>query len=338
MKLLSKHLPAQMNERAYLSKNIFSPKLEIIATRDGYGDAVTEAGKKNTDIVVLAADLTDSTRSNGFEEAFPDRFIEVGVAEQNMAGIAAGLALEGKTPFIASYATFSPGRNWDQIRVSVCYSKTNVKIIGAHAGLSVGPDGATHQALEDIAITRVLPNMTVLCPADYEESKKATLAAIKHKGPVYIRLAREKTAAFTTDKTPFEIGKALTLIEGKDVTIFSAGPILYEALKASQELSLKHGISCEVINLASIKPLDKKAIIESAKKTRKVVTVEEHQVHGGIGSAVAEVLSQEYPVPMKIIGVEDTFGESGTYEELWEKYGINDAHIVNEVRDFLGKH
>lgn len=326
-----------MNEKAYLSKDIFSPNLEIIATRDGYGDAVTEAGKKNESIVVLSADLTNSTRSDSFKKAFPDRFIEVGVAEQNMAGIAAGLAISGKTPFIASYATFSPGRNWGQVRISICYSKANVKIIGAHAGLSVGPDGATHQALEDIAITRVLPNMVVLSPADYEEAKKATLAAIKHKGPVYIRLAREKTASFTTKKTPFEIGKALILMEGRDVTLISAGPILYEALKAAQELKMKHGISCEVINLASIKPLDKKAIIKSAKKTGRVVTVEEHQVYGGIGGAVAEVLSQENPVPMKIIGVEDTFGESGKFTELWDKYGLSSEHIVNEIRNFVHK-
>ena len=326
-----------MNEKAYLSKDIFSPNLEIIATRDGYGDAVTEAGKKNKSIVVLSADLTNSTRCDSFKKAFPDRFIEVGIAEQNMAGIAAGLAISGKTPFIASYATFSPGRNWDQVRVSICYSKANVKIIGAHAGLSVGPDGATHQALEDIAITRVLPNMVVLSPADYEEEKKATLAAIKHEGPVYIRLAREKTASFTTKNTPFKIGEALTLIEGKDVTIISAGPILYEALKAAQELKMKHGISCEVINLATIKPLDKKAIIKSAKKTGRVVTVEEHQVHGGIGGAVAEVLSQENPVPMKIIGVEDKFGESGKFTELWEKYGLSSEHIVNEIRSFVHK-
>jgi transketolase len=326
-----------MNEKIHLSKDIFTSKLEMTATRDGYGDGVVEAGKENEDVIVLAADLTDSTRSNKFEEAFNERFIEVGVAEQNMAGIAAGLALSGKIPFIASYATFNPGRNWEQIRVSVCYSNANVKVVGAHAGLSVGPDGATHQALEDIAITRVLPNMTVLCPADYQEAKKATIAAAKHKGPIYLRTAREATAAFTTEKTPFEIGKAQILMEGKDLTIISAGPILYEAMKAAQELKLKRDITCDVINLSTIKPLDEKTILESVSKTRKVVTVEEHQINGGIGGAISELLSQKLPVPMKIIGVEDTFGESGKYNELWEKYGIDSQNIMNEIRDFIGK-
>lgn len=326
-----------MNKPAHLSKDIFTSKIELIPTRDGYGDGVVEAGKDNDDIVILSADLTDSTRSNGFEEAFPKRFIEIGVAEQNMAGIGAGLALSGKIPFIASYATFSPGRNWDQIRVSICYSNANVKIVGAHAGLSVGPDGATHQALEDIAITRVLPNMTVLVPSDYEEARKATIAAAKHKGPVYLRLARAESAAFTTKETKFEIGKAQVFMEGKDLTIISAGPILYEAMKAAQELGLKYGISCEVINMATIKPLDKNTIMKSAEKTRMVMTVEEHQIHGGLGGAIAEVLAQNSQVPLKIIGVEDTFGESGEYKKLWEKYGLSSDHIVNEVRDFVSK-
>lgn len=326
-----------MNEKAHLSEDIFTSKLELIATRDGYGDGVVEAGEENKDIVVLTADLTDSTRSTGFEESFSERFIEVGIAEQNMAGIAAGLALSGKIPFIASYATFSPGRNWEQVRIAICYSKANVKIVGAHAGLSVGPDGATHQALEDIALTRVLPNMVVLCPADYQEAKKATIAAAKHTGPTYIRLAKEKTAAFTTEKTPFEIGKALILMEGKDVTIISTGPILYEALKAAQELTMKRGISCEVINLSTIKPLDEETILESVRKTGRVVTVEEHQRIGGLGGAISELLSQRLPVPMKIIGVEDSFGESGKYDELWEKYGISSQHIKNEIRGFVGR-
>lgn len=326
-----------MNEKAYLSEDIFTSKLKKIATRDGYGDGVVEAGKKNKDVVVLSADLTDSTRSDSFKKQFPERFIEVGIAEQNMAGIAAGLALSGKVPFIASYATFSPGGNWDQVRVSICYSKANVKIVGSHTGLSAGPDGATHQALEDIALTRVLPNLTVLYPADYEEAKKATIAAAKHQGPVYLRLAKVETAAFTTPKTPFEIGKAQVLMEGKDFTLISAGPILYEVMKAAQELKLKRGISCEVINLATIKPLDNKTILKSVEKTRKVVTVEEHQIYGGLGGAISELLSQKLPVPIKIIGVEDTFGESGNYEELWEKYGLNTQHIVNEVRNFAGK-
>lgn len=326
-----------LNNEAKLHKDIFTTKLEKVATRTGYGDGVVEAGEKDENVVVLCADLTDSTKSTKFEETFPKRFIEVGVAEQNMAGIGAGMALSGKIPFIASYATFSPGRNWDQIRVSICYSKANVKILGAHAGLSVGPDGATHQALEDIAITRVLPNLVVLNPTDYEEAKKATIAAAEYEGPVYIRLAREKTPVFTTPETPFEIGKAQVLRSGKDLTIISSGPVLYEALQAAHELDIRHGINCEVINLATIKPLDKETILSSAEKTRRVITVEEHQVNGGVGGAVAELLAQELPIPMKIIGVEDTFGESGQFEELWEKYGISAHHIEVEIKNFMHK-
>ena len=324
-----------------LSENIFTSKLEKTATRDGYGDGVVEAGEKDENVVVLSADVTESTRSNKFEEKFPQRFIQTGVAEQNMAGIAAGLALSGKIPFIASYAVFNPGRNWDQIRVSICYSNLNVKIIGSHSGFSDGGDGGTHQALEDIAIMRVLPNMTVLVPADYEEARKAAIAAAKHTGPVYIRTAREKTPVFTTKKTPFKIGEARVFMEGRDVTIISCGPILYEAMKAARELKLKHNISCEVINASTIKPLDKKTILKSAQKTGRVVTVEEHQVFGGLGSAVAEVVAQESspqkPIRMKIIGVEAPFGESGTVEELLEKYGISSTNIVLEVKNFFHK-
>lgn len=326
-----------MNEAIHLSKEIFSAKIKLEPTRNGYGDGVVLAGKSDPNVVVLCADLTESTRSEDFKKQFPERFIEVGVAEQNMAGISAGLAIGGKVPFMASYATFSPGRNWDQIRVSICYSENNVKIIGAHAGLSVGPDGATHQALEDIAITRVLPNLVVISPCDYEEAKKATIAAAKYVGPVYIRLAREKTPVFTTPQTPFEIGKANILMEGRDITLISTGPIVYETLKASQELKLKYGISCEVINVSTIKPLDEKTILNSARKTGKVVTVEEHQIYGGLGGAVAELLSQKLPTPMKIMGIENTFGESGQYIELLEKYGISDNHIVNETRNFMSK-
>lgn len=318
-----------------LHKDIFTSKLDEVATRDGYGDGVVEAAQANSDVVVLCADLTESTRSEKFAQTFPERFFEMGVAEQNMAGVAAGMALNGKTPFIASYAVFSPGRNWDQIRVSICYSDANVKIIGAHAGLSVGPDGATHQALEDIAMMRVLPGMTVLNPCDYEEAKKAVIAVAKHKGPVYIRLAREKTPVFTTPETPFEIGKAYSVMEGRDVTIFSSGPILYEAMKAAKELSERHGITCEVISVPTIKPLDAHTILTAAKKTQKVVTVEEHQINGGLGGAIAELLGQDFPVKMKIIGVQDTFGESGTPRELWEKYGISAHNITAEVKRWI---
>ena len=318
-----------------LHKHIFTSKLDEVATRDGYGDGVVEAGRADENVVVLCGDLTESTRSETFADAFPERFFEMGVAEQNMAGVAAGLALNGKVAFIASYAVFSPGRNWDQIRVSVCYSNANVKIIGAHAGLSVGPDGATHQALEDIAIMRVLPNMVVLNPCDAVEAKKAVIAAAKHKGPVYIRLSREKTPVFTTEKTPFEIGKAQKFMEGRDITIFSSGPILYEAMKAAHELKERNGISCEVINVPTIKPLDEKVIFAAAEKTRRVITVEEHQVNGGFGSAIAELLSEKFPVPIKIIGVRDTFGESGEPKQLWEKYGISAHNIEAEIKKWI---
>lgn len=322
-------------EELNLSKDIFSNSIEKKPTREGYGDGLVLAGEANEDVVVLCGDLTESTKSDKFANKFPKRFFEVGVAEQNMAGIAAGLALSGKVPLIASYATFNPGRNLDQIRVSICYSQANVKIIGAHAGLSPSPDGATHQALEDIAITRTLPHMTVLYPCDYFEAKKATIAAAKHKGPVYIRLARDKTPIFTTETTPFEIGKAKVMMEGRDITIISAGPLLYEAMKAAHELQVRHSISVEVINMATIKPLDKKTLLKSVQKTRRLITAEEHQMAGGLGSAIAEVLSQEFPIKMKIMGMPDSFGESGQYDELLEKHGLSAHHIEVEVLNFM---
>jgi transketolase len=309
-------------------------KLELKACRDGFGEALLVLGKKNKNVVVISADLAESTRCLEFGKKYPERFIEVGVAEQNMAGVAAGLALEGKIPFICSFGVFSPARNWDQIRISICYNKANVKIIGAHAGLNVGEDGATHQALEDMAITRVLPNMTVIAPCDYEETKKAIWAAAKFEGPVYIRFAREKSPMTTLPKTKFKIGKAEVFKEGNDVTIIVCGPMVYEALLAAKELK-KEKIKAEVINCHTIKPIDARTIIRSAKKTNRVVTIEEHQVNGGLGSAVAEVLAQNYPVPMKIIGVPDKFGESGTGKELLDKYGLNYLNIIKEVKKIL---
>jgi len=288
-------------------------------------------GKENPDVVVLCCDLTESTRSLDFAKAYPDRFVQVGVAEQNLAGLGAGMAHEGKIPFITSYATFSPGRNWDQIRVSICYSGNNVKIIGSHAGISVGPDGATHQAMEDIAITRVLPRMTVLVPCDALEARKATVAASKMPGPVYIRLARDKTAQFTTEETPFEIGKAYLFREGKDCTIAAAGPQVYYALQAAEVLS-KEGIDCEVINLVSVKPMDEQTLITSVKKTGCVVSVEEHQVTGGVGSAVAEALARNFPVPQEFVGMPDHFGESGEPAELIAKWGMDSKAIVAAVK------
>jgi transketolase len=299
-------------------------------TRDGYGDGLKELGSQNPNVVCLSADLTESTRSNLFAEEFPDRFFQTGVAEQNLMGISAGLALSGKVPFAASYAVFSPGRNWDQLRVSVCYSRANVKVISTHAGLTVGPDGATHQALEDIAITRVLPNLTVIVPSDYFEAKKATYAISELEGPAYLRLGRSGSPVYTTEETPFEIGKANLLYEGNDATIIACGIMVYEALMAAKELS-ERGISVDVINCHTIKPIDKETIINSAKKTGKIVTVEEHQITGGLGSAVAEVVSEEFPVPIKRIGMPDIFGQSGTPEELLTEYGLTKEHIIDEV-------
>lgn len=303
------------------------------STRDGFGEGLAEAGKLNNDIVVLTADLTDSTRSTEFEKLFPERFVEVGVAEQNMAGIAAGLALSGKIPFINSYAVFSPGRNWDQIRVSICLTNANVKIAGFHAGLSAGPDGATHQALEDIAMLRVLPNMIVLSPCDYFEAKRVAMAAANHKGPVYIRLFKEPALPITKENDPFEIGKAYVLHEGKDVTVISAGPILSEVLAAQKELKSENSVSCEVINCVTIKPLDEETILKSVKKTQKVVVVEEHQIAGGLGSAICELLSQKMPVKVKLMGMHDSFGESGKYSELLQKYGLDKKSIKNSIME-----
>ena len=294
----------------------------MIPTRNGYGDGLVECGKKNENVMVLCCDLTESTRSQAFAEEFPERFLEMGIAEQNMIGVAAGLALEGKIPFCSSYAVFNPGRNWDQIRVSACYNNANVKIVGAHAGISVGPDGATHQALEDIASVRALPNLVILAPSDYEQTKQATIAAIKHIGPVYIRFARHATESFTTKKTPFTIGKANVLKEGKDVTIIACGPLVYQALLSAKRLETK-GISAEVIDCHTIKPLDEKTILTSVKKTKRVVTAEEHQVTGGLGGAVAELLAKKLPTRMEFVGMPDSFGESGEPNQLLKKYGMN---------------
>jgi len=318
-----------------LVQNIGSDDIEKKPTRDGFGDGIVEAGKKNENIVALCADLTDSTRISFFQKAFPERYFEIGIGEQNMASVAAGMATSGgKVPFISSYGVFSPGRNWDQIRVSICYNNANVKIAGAHTGISVGPDGATHQALEDIAITRCLPNLIVIAPGDYHETKKATEAAAAHNGPVYIRFAREKTPIFTTPETPFEIGKANLLKDGNDVALISCGPLTYEALLAAQELE-KDGISAAVLNNHTIKPIDSEAINSIAQKTGAVVTVEEHQVMGGMGSAVCEVLAKGNPVPVEMIGMQNTFGESGEPDQLLEKYGMKAKDIVAAAKKVL---
>jgi transketolase len=327
-----------INKILILSENVFEKDVEMIPTRNGYGEALLELGEKNPDVFVLTGDLSDSTRVLDFAKKFPDRFIECGVAEQNMMGIAAGLAASGKIPFISSYAVFSPGRSWDQMRVSVALSNLNVKIAGAHTGISVGPDGATHQALEDIAITRVLPNMTVLVPCDSVETKKATLAAAKHNGPVYFRFAREKTPVMTTQRTPFEIGKAEMFWESRNpqVAIIACGPLLYEAMVAAKNLE-DLGIDTIVINNHTIKPMDEKTIIRAARKTGAVVTVEEHQVNGGMGSAVAEILSKNYPVPMEFVGMHDHFGESGEPEELLSKYKMKSKDIIESVKRVISR-
>ena len=301
-----------------------------VPTRNGYGDALVELGKKNKNVMVLCADLTGSTRVDKFAKKFPKQFVEMGVAEQNLVTVAAGLAAVGKIPFVSSYAMFCPGRCWEQIRTTICYNDQNVKVIGAHAGVSVGPDGATHQALEDIAIMRSLPNMIVVVPADYEQTKKATHALAKFKGPAYMRFAREKTEQVTTAKTPFKIGKAQILKEGKDVALIGAGPLVYECLAAAEMLA-KEKINATVINSHTIKPLDKKTILSAAKKCKCVVTVEEAQIIGGLGGAIAEFLSETYPVKMKRIGVKDHFGESGSPDELLKKFGFSAKHIFNET-------
>ena len=325
---------AKFNEAAHLKRNTLSKDVEIVPTRDGYGLGVVEAGEKDERIVVLCGDLTDSTRSGKFKEAFPERYIQMGIAEQNMVVVAAGLALQGKIPFISTYAVFSPGRNWDQVRISGCYNDININLAGAHTGISVGPDGATHQAMEDVALTRVLPRMTVLVPADMEETRKAVHAAIAIDGPVYLRFARSGTPLFTTEKTPFAVGKALVLREGTDVAIIGAGPLIHSALVAADQL-IEKGISCRVINSPSIKPLDGDTIEQAARECGAIVTVEEHQVMAGVGSAIAEHVVKSYPVPMEFVGMQNSFGESGEPEELLKKHHMNADAIVTAVTKIL---
>ena len=302
-------------------------QLKVLATRQGFGEGLFEAAKQNKNIVALCADLTGSLNMTEFQEAFPERFFQVGVAEQNMAGVGAGLALVGKTVFIGSFAAFNPGRNWEQIRISICYNNANVKVVGSHAGLTVEEDGATHQALEDIATMRVIPNMTVIMPADGLEAEKATLAIAKKLGPVYLRICRPKTPLFTSTSCPFKIGQANVLLKGKDVTIIACGPIAYDALQASLILK-KSGFSATVVNCHTIKPIDKKTICRLARQTGAIVTVEDHQVFGGLGSAVAEVLAQYCPTPQEFVAVKDHFGESGKTNELYKKYGLSIKDIV----------
>lgn len=304
----------------------YSADISAEPIRKGFGRGLKRAGEDNSCVVAACADLTDSTQMSLFKEAFPERFIEIGVAEQNLVTVGSGLAAMGKIPFVSSYAAFSPGRNWEQIRTTICLNNQPVKIVGSHAGVSVGPDGATHQMLEDVALMRVLPNMVVIAPADSVEAEKATLAMAQDKRPNYLRLAREATPIITTIDTPFEIGRAYVFAEGKDVTIFATGTMTYHALKA-RELLAKEAISAEIIHVPTIKPLDTETILKSVNKTGAAVTAEEGQIIGGLGGAISETLSESHPVPLKRIGMRDRFGESGKPDELLEHFGLDANHI-----------
>ncbi len=329
-----------LNQELKLSEKIFNDDIEFSATRDGFGKGLLILGDKNTEVVVLSADVAASTRCHWFAEKFPERFFQIGIAEQNLAAVAAGLAVSGKIPFISTYAVFSPGRNWEQIRTVIAYNDANVKIAGHHAGLLTGPDGATHQALEDIALMRTLPNMKVIVPCDAIEAEKATIAAAKIAGPVYVRLAREKTPVFTSEETPFIPGKAEIFWNppagGKkpQVAIIGCGPVLYNALLAAKELE-EEEISTVVLNSHTVKPLDENKIIEVAKKYGAIVTVEEHSIFGGLGSAVSELLAKKYPTPIEFVATKDVFGESAKPKELIKKYGLRAKDIKEAVRRVL---
>jgi len=325
-----------LNSYLKLNTKVFDKDVEMVPIRKGFGEGLLEAGKKDERVVGLCADLTESTMMHLFKKEFPLRFIQIGIGEQNLASTASGMAAMGKIAFISSYAMFSPGRNWEQIRTTICYNNANVKIAGSHAGVSVGPDGATHQALEDIALTRVIPNMMVISPCDALEAKKATLALAQTTTPAYLRLAREGTPVITTLNTPFSIGKAEVYFDTEKpvATIVATGALVHKALVAASELE-KEGIATTVVNLATIKPLDEETIIREAKRTGAVVTVEEHQIRGGMGSAVAECLSKNYPVPQEFIGVDDQFGQSGTPSELLEHYGMGASHIKEAVKKVI---
>lgn len=309
-------------------------KPEMVPNRKGFGQGLLKAGQQDERIVALCADLTESTQISLFAEQFPDRFIEIGVAEQNLVTVGSGMAAMGKIPFVSSYAAFSPGRNWEQIRTTVCLNNRPVKIIGAHAGLYTGKDGATHQMLEDIALMRALPNMVVLAPCDVVEAEKMTLAMAQDERPNYMRLAREAIPVLTTAQTPFAIGKAYVFAPGSDVTIVATGTMTHVALEALKQLH-PHGIDAEVIHCPTIKPLDEETLLQSIKKTGRVVTVEEHQINGGLGGAVTELISERHPVPVKRIGVRDQFGQSGTPEELLEHYGLTAKNVAAAVHELM---
>lgn len=329
-----------LNPKLKLNPKIFNDDVEQVPIRKGFGEGLLAAGEADENIVALCADLTESTQMIFFKEKFPERFVEIGVAEQNLVTVASGMAAMGKIPFCSSYAMFSPGRNWEQIRTTIAYNDRKVVIVGSHAGISVGPDGGTHQALEDIALMRVMPNMDVVSPCDSIEGKKATLALGKTKRPAYLRLAREKTPIVTTEETPFTLGKGeiywLPEVGLAEVGIIVTGGLIHRALLAAKELETE-GIKTKVMNLSTIKPIDVNAIVALAKETKKIVTVEEHQIAGGMGSAVAEVLAQNSPVPIEFAGVQDKFGQSGTPDELVEHYGMGKNSIKAAVKKVLAR-
>jgi transketolase len=319
-----------------LNPLLYSKDVEVEPIRAGFGRGLKLAGEQNENVVALCADLTESTQMHLFKEAFPKRFIEIGIAEQNLVTVASGLARAGKIPFTSSYAAFSPGRNWEQIRTTATLNNQPVKVVGSHAGVSVGPDGATHQMLEDIALMRVLPNMVVVAPGDSLEAEKATLALASNNKPSYLRLAREKTPIFSTQDAPFELGKAYVLKEGTDVSLLGTGTMTYQLLIAAKLLETK-GIHAEVVHVPTIKPLDQETILASARKTGRVVTAEEAQAAGGFGSAVTEFLSEVLPMPVKRIGINDRFGESGAPNELIEYFGLSGGKLAKTIEDFIEK-
>ncbi|CAM1363433.1 transketolase family protein [Tenacibaculum xiamenense] len=315
-----------------MKKYTFTEKKD---TRSGFGDGLTELGKTNPDVVALCADLTGSLKMNAFADNHPERFFQVGIAEANMMGVAAGLTIGGKIPFTGTFANFSTGRVYDQIRQSIAYSDKNVKICASHAGLTLGEDGATHQILEDIGLMKMLPGMTVINPCDYSQTKAATIAIADHEGPVYLRFGRPKVPVFMEGQ-PFEVGKAIQLTEGTDVTIVATGHLVWEALQAAEQLEEK-GISAEVINIHTIKPLDEEAILASVAKTGCVVTAEEHNVYGGLGESVARCLAKNNPIPQEFVAVNDSFGESATPAELMEKYELNDKAVIKAVEKVISR-
>ncbi|HYG83702.1 MAG TPA: transketolase C-terminal domain-containing protein [Verrucomicrobiae bacterium] len=323
-----------MKSDMHLREDAFTEQVPKEPIRKGFGRGLLEAGKRDEQVVALCADLTDSTQMSLFKEEFPDRFIEVGVAEQNLVTVSSGMSALGYIPFCSSYAAFSPGRNWEQIRTTIALNDRPVKIVGSHAGISVGPDGATHQMLEDIALMRVLPNMVVVAPGDSVEAEKATMALAQDKRPGYIRLARDKSPIFTTDKTPFTLGKAYVLREGHDITLLGTGAMTYQLLAAAKMLA-GDGIEAEVVHVPTIKPLDEKTIIQSVKKTGRALSAEEGQAAAGFGSAIAELLTEQLPTPLKRIGIPDIFGESGKPEELLKHFGLTGTQMALQIHDFI---